>query len=218
MLASAESRHYSRAMASRVLGLTGGIGSGKSTVARLLAARGAHIIDADALAREAVAPGSAGLEAIRARFGTSVFAPDGTLDRQALGAQVFGDPERRQALNAIVHPEVARLAMQKIQALRAAAAPLIVYDVPLLYENNLDRMMLPEVIVVDAPREARRARLRLRDGLSDEAIEARIAAQMPLGEKVRRARWVIDNGGTLEATTAAVDALWAQLTARPDLV
>ncbi len=199
-------------MPSRVLGLTGGIGSGKSTVARMLAARGAQIIDADALAREAVAPGSPGLAAIRARFGEDVFAPDGTLDRKALGARVFADPELRQVLNGIVHPEVARLAMVRIQALREAGAGVIVYDVPLLYENSLERI-LPEVIVVDAPLEVRHARLFTRDGLSPEAVDARIAAQIPLEEKVRRADAVIDNGGALEATEAQVDALHARLAA-----
>lgn len=199
-------------MSSRVLGLTGGIGSGKSTVARMLAAHGAQVIDADALAREAVAPGSPGLAAIRARFGDEVFAPDGGLDRQALGARVFGDPHLRAVLNGIVHPEVARLAMTRIQSLREAGAGLIVYDVPLLYENSLDRV-LPEVVVVDAPLDARYQRLRSRDGLSKEAVDARIAAQMPLEEKVRRADWVIDNGGTVEATQAAVDALFARIQA-----
>ena len=192
-------------MTSRVVGLTGGIGSGKSTVARLLAEHGAAIIDADQLAREAVAPGSPALAQLVARFGQGVLTADGALDRPRHGALVFGDDEARRALNAIVHPEVARLAAQRIQDLIAAGAPLVVYDVPLLYENALEKV-LPEVIVVDAPLDVRCARIAARDGLDSPAIAARIAAQLPLEEKVRRADHVIDNGGTLEATRAAVEA------------
>lgn len=192
-------------MTSRVVGLTGGIGSGKSTVARLLAEHGAAIIDADLLAREAVAPGSPALAQVVARFGDEVLTADGALDRPRLGARVFGDEAARRALNAIVHPEVARLAGERIQALVAAGAPLVVYDVPLLYENGLEKV-LPEVIVVDAPLEVRYARIAARDGLDRAAIAARIAAQLPLEEKVRRADHVIDNGGPLEATRAAVQA------------
>lgn len=192
---------------SRIVGLTGGIGCGKSAVAAALAERGARVIDADVLAREAVAPGSPALAAIRARFGPAVFAPDGSLDRAALGRLVFQDTEARRALNAIVHPEVARLARARMEALEQEGAPVIVYDVPLLYENGLDRA-LGAVIVVTAPPEVQRARIRARDGLPDAEIEARIAAQMPLEEKVRRATWIIDNGGTLEETRAQVEALW----------
>lgn len=192
---------------SRIVGLTGGIGCGKSAVAAALAERGARVIDADVLAREAVAPGSPALAAIRARFGPAVFAPDGSLDRPALGRRVFEDAEARLALNAIVHPEVARLARARMEALEHAGAPVIVYDVPLLYENGLDRA-LGEVIVVTAPPEVQRARIRARDRLPDAEIEARIAAQMPLEEKARRATWVIDNGGTLEEMRAQVAALW----------
>jgi dephospho-CoA kinase len=196
-------------MTSRVVGLTGGIGSGKSTVARLLGDHGAAIIDADQLAREAVAPGSPALTQLVARFGAGVLTAEGALDRPRLGALVFGDEAARRALNAIVHPEVARLAAERIQGLIARGAPLIVYDVPLLYENGLEKV-LPEVIVVDAPLEVRYARIAARDGLDRDAIAARIAAQLPLEEKVRRADHVIDNGGGLDATRAAVQAWVSQ--------
>ncbi len=178
----------------------------------MLAALGAAIIDADVLAREVVEPGSPAFDAIVAHFGREVVDPTtGGIDRKALGAIVFSDGAARAALNAIVHPAVAALAMQRMQAAREAGAPLIVYDVPLLYENGLDRM-LPAVVVVRASPEVQRARVRARDGLSDQEIEDRIAAQMPLAEKVARADHVIDNDGDLAATRRQVEALYRALT------
>lgn len=194
----------------RIVGLTGGIGSGKSTVARFFEARGAAIIDADRLAREAVLPGTPGFAAVVARFGPGVLGPGGDLDRAALGRIVFGDEEARRALNAIVHPEVARLAAERMAALSAAGRALIVYDVPLLFENGLERY-LPETIVVSVPEEIQRARVRTRDGLSPEEIEARLRAQLPLADKAARATYVIDNSGSLADTEASVDALWKNL-------
>jgi dephospho-CoA kinase len=195
----------------RIVGLTGGIGTGKSTVARLFAELGASVIDADQLAREAQAQGSPVLGAIRARFGGGVFTKTGELDRKALGAIVFQDETARRDLNAIVHPRVAELAQERMQGLAAAGAPLVLYDVPLLYESSLDRA-LPSVIVVSAPPEVQRARLIGRDGLSPSEIEARVAAQMPLSEKVARADFVIDNGGSLEATREQVASVYRRLT------
>jgi dephospho-CoA kinase len=194
----------------RIVGLTGGIGSGKSTVARFFEARGAAIIDADRLAREAVLPGTPGFAAILERFGPGVLAPGGDLDRAALGRIVFGDEEARRALNAIVHPEVARLAAERMTTLSAAGQALIVYDVPLLFENGLERF-LPETIVVSVPEEVQRARVHARDGLRPEEIEARLRAQLPLAQKAARATYVIDNSGSLEQTEASVDALWKNL-------
>jgi len=195
---------------SKVVGLTGGIGSGKSTVARLLAAHGARIIDADVLARQVLDPGSPALEAVRTRFGSEVFDANGVLDRKALGARVFGDPEARAALNAIVHPDVARRAMEAMAQLMAEDVPVIVYDVPLLYENGLDRS-IPFVVVVHVPRDVQKARVFGRDGLSEAEIDARIAAQLPLDDKAKRAHHVIDNSGSLEQTEAQVAALWSTL-------
>lgn len=194
----------------RIVGLTGGIGSGKSTVARFFEARGAAIIDADRLAREAVLPGTPGFAAILERFGPGVLGPGGDLDRAALGRIVFGDEEARRALNAIVHPEVARLAAERMATLSAAGQALIVYDVPLLFENGLERF-LPETIVVSVPEEVQRARVHARDGLRPEEIEARLRAQLPLAQKAARATYVIDNSGSLEQTEASVDALWKNL-------
>jgi dephospho-CoA kinase len=195
----------------RVLGLTGGIGSGKSTVAARLAELGARVVDADALAREAVAPGAPALDAIRRRFGDGVLGPDGGLDRRALGRVVFEDPEARRDLEAIVHPRVAELAAARIEAARAEGAPLAVYDVPLLYESGLDRS-LPEVCVVWASWPARKARIAARDDLDEDEIEARMRAQMPLEDKRARADHVIDNDGDRAACRRQVDALYATLT------
>lgn len=208
-IASQASTGYGSAVA-RVVGLTGGIGCGKSVVASMLAELGASIVDADQLAREAVAVGSPALEAIRARFG-DVFDDRGALDRGRLGDIVFGDDRARADLNAIVHPRVAALAMERMAALMGEGAKLIVYDVPLLYESGLDRT-LPEVIVVFAPPRIQRSRVAARDGLTADQIDARIAAQMPIADKVARATHVIDNSDTLDRTRDQVQALWSQLT------
>lgn len=195
----------------RVVGLTGGIGTGKSVVARMLADLGAAVIDADKLAREVVAPGTAGLAAIVERFGPEVLDAAGGLDRRAVGRRVFEDDEARRALEAIIHPRVAALAAERLAGALEAGAPLVVYDVPLLYENRLEQH-LPAVVVVSASPAIQRARIAARDQLPAEEIEARIRAQLPLEEKVRRADHVIDNEGDLERTRAQVEALFRALT------
>lgn len=194
----------------RVLGLTGGIGSGKSTVAAMFAELGARVVDADRLAREAVAPGTRGLDAIVARFGASVLDAEGGLDRTGLGRRVFADREARKDLEAIVHPEVARLAGERIQAAEKDGVALVVYDVPLLYESGLEGGF-DTVVVVWASLDRRRARIRARDKLSDEEIERRIAAQLPLDEKRDRADHVVDNEGALEETRRQVEAIYPHL-------
>jgi len=197
---------------SQILGLTGGIGSGKSTVAEILAELGAEIIDADQLARIAVESGSAGLEQIIERFGAGILMSDGSLDRKALASIIFQDEKARENLNAIVHPEVARLAMETMQSLMDQGAPLIIYDVPLLFENGLEKS-LPGVIVVHVPPEIQRARVQARDNITPEEIEARIAAQGDLDEKARKADYLIDNSGSPGETRAQVEELWKTLTA-----
>jgi len=190
----------------KLVGLTGGIASGKSTVGRLLREAGVAVIDADVLAREAVAKGSAGLTAVVGRFGEGVLDDDGNLDRKKLGAIVFHDDAARRDLNAIVHPEVARLAMERLAALRDAGTDVAVYEVPLLFENGLDAMM-DTTILVACPDDVQRARIMARDGLSDADARARTAAQMPLAEKRRRAKHVIENDAdlaTLRARTVEV--------------
>ncbi len=193
------------------VGLTGGIGAGKSEVARLLAARGAVVVDADALAREAVAPGTPGLAAVVAEFGPEVLAGDGTLDRAGLGRLVFADPARRAALEAIVHPYVAR----RRDELTAAAAEnaVVVHDVPLLVENSLQGEY-DVVVVVDADDEVRIARLAATRDMSPAEVRERMAAQADRGERLAVADVVVANGGSREALSAQVDRLWADLVAR----
>ncbi|HVZ47810.1 MAG TPA: dephospho-CoA kinase [Gemmatimonadaceae bacterium] len=195
------------------VGLTGNIGSGKSTVARLLAARGAVVLDADAYAREAVAPGTPGLAAVVARFGSGALRPDGTLDRAALGRLVFADPAARHDLEAIVHPEVARRRGAGVAAARAAGADVVVSDVPLLFEAGLAHEF-DVVVVVDAPEAARLERLMAARGLSRDEARARIAAQGDAAAKRARADVVIDNAGPPDALGPQVDALWRMLAAR----
>jgi dephospho-CoA kinase len=194
-----------------VFGLTGGIASGKSTVSRMLRELGARVLDADVLAREAVEPGTPGLTRIRERF-PGVVGPDGRLDRARLGAHIFADPDERAALNAIVHPEVRALFLQKLQALEAEGVTHAVYDVPLLIETGLHTAM-EGVAVVWVPRHVQKARLMTRDGLEEAAAEARLAAQLSLDDKRAHATWIIDNSGPPEATRPQVEAVWRAMLA-----
>jgi dephospho-CoA kinase len=197
----------------RVVGLTGGIGSGKTTVARMFEKLGAEIVDADTIAREVVRSGTPALAKITERFGADVLTAEGALDRKKLAAIVFSDDRARADLNAIVHPAVAQRTQEEILARAAKGARLILYDVPLLYESGLEATF-PEVIVVSVPQDVQRARILARDALSTEDIEARIRAQMPLEAKVQRATWVIDNSGPLEETERRVKALFDDLIAQ----
>jgi dephospho-CoA kinase len=189
------------------IGLTGGVGVGKSTVAALLEKRGARIIDADQLAREVVQPGTGGLEAVVARFGGRVVSPDGRLDRAALAEIVFADPAARADLNAIVHP----LVRQRARKLMADAPPgtVIVYDVPLLVENKLADDF-DAVVVVEAPFELRIARL-IERGLSEAQARARMASQATDAQRRAIANYVLINDGSTEALVANVDELWEKL-------
>lgn len=197
----------------RLIGLTGGIASGKSLVSARLAELGAVVVDADVLARDAVAPGSPGLERIVAEFGEALRLPDGSLDRTALGALVFHDPERLAALNAIVHPEVQRLASAAFAAAgEADPDAIVVYDVPLLAENaSRLASQFDEIVVVTAPDSERVRRMVEDRGMSDEDARARIARQASEAERLAIADRVIDNSGSREATLAQVDALWRSL-------
>lgn len=194
------------------VGLTGGIGSGKSAVSARLATLGATIIDADALAREVVAPGTEGLAEIVATFGDGVLAADGTLDRPGLGRLVFGDEEKLKQLNAITHPRVGRLMMDAVKAAEERGDAAIVYDVPLLVESKLQDGY-GVVIVVECPREIRLERLERR-GLPRAEAEARMAAQATDEERRAVATIVLDNSGTLDELHAQVDRVWPELLAR----
>jgi dephospho-CoA kinase len=195
-----------------LIGLTGGIATGKSTVARMLAAHGATVVDADVAAREAVAPGQPALAQIRARFGEGVIAADGSLDRTRMGALVFDDVTARRDLERITHPRVRELMQTRIAAALAADAPLVVAEVPLLFETDSERLY-EGVMLVHAPPDVQVARLRERDGLDDHAARARLAAQMPIDEKRQRATWVIDNSATIAATEEQVARWWNDLEA-----
>lgn len=193
------------------IGLTGGIASGKSTVARMLAERGVPVIDADRLAREVVEPGTEALAAIAARWPQVV--REGRLDRKALGAIVFADPGERRALEAIVHPAIRRESERRMAALEAEGVPLAVYEAALLIENGLDRV-LDATVLVAAPEEVQVERLVARDGLDPEAARARIAAQLPLAEKRKRATFVIENDGNLATLRERVDRVWGEIERR----
>ncbi len=197
-----------RAVGIVAFGLTGGIGSGKSTVARHFRSRGLPVIDADELAREAVAKGSAGLSEIVAAFGPEILQADGSLDRAALAQRVFGAPAELARLEAITHPRVRALAKARLDALEKQGEPLACYEVPLLYEVGLEREYKP-VVVVSVPESVQLERAVARDASSAERIQRRIAAQLPLGEKVRRADFVIDNTGSVEQTLRAADQVLA---------
>ncbi|HEY3337168.1 MAG TPA: dephospho-CoA kinase [Propionicimonas sp.] len=190
-----------------LVGLTGGIGSGKSLVAELLAAHGATIVDADVLAREVVAQGTPGLAAVADRFGADVLLPDGSLDRQALGRIVFGDAAARRDLEAIIHPAVRARA-----AALTAAAPdgaVVVQVIPLLVETG-QQGNFDQVVVVDVEPEVQLSRIMLRDGLSEPDARARLRAQASRQARLDVADVVLKNNGTPDDLAAAVDRLWAE--------
>jgi dephospho-CoA kinase len=191
-------------VAIQVFGLTGGIASGKSTVARRFASRGLPVIDADLLARRAVEPGTPALAAILEAFGPTIVDAAGHLDRKRLGAVVFADAADRLRLNAIIHPRVRDLFAESVRELDERGEPLACYEVPLLFEVGLEDTLRP-VVVVSAPESTQLSRLMARDGRDEASARERLAAQLPLGEKVTRADYVIDNGGTLAETYAQAD-------------
>jgi dephospho-CoA kinase len=193
-----------------LVGLTGNVASGKSVVARLLAERGATLIDADVLARRAVERGTPAFDAIVARWGPAVVGADGSLDRAALRHRTFGDPAELEALNAIVHPEVGRLRDRLVAAARARGDTLVVYDIPLLFERNLAGTV-DKIVLVDAPRPLRLERMMRDRGLGEAEAMQMIAVQMPSELKRARADYVLDNGGSLASLEAGVATLWADL-------
>ncbi|MFF8602724.1 dephospho-CoA kinase [Streptomyces sp. NPDC015232] len=193
------------------VGLTGGIGAGKSEVSRLLVSYGAVLIDADRIAREVVEPGTPGLAAVVAEFGEGVLTPEGTLDRPGLGAIVFQDPERLAALNAIVHPLVGARSAE----LKALAGPddVVVHDVPLLTENGL-APLYDLVVVVDAAPETQLDRLVRLRGMTEDEARARMAAQATRAQRRAVADLLIDNDGPLEALEPQVRKVWEELRQR----
>lgn len=197
-----------------LVALTGGIASGKSTIARRLAEHGAIVVDADQLVREVQAPGSPVLARISGEFGTDVILPDGSLDRPALGARVFGDPDAVARLNAIVHPAVRTESARRFAAAFAAdPAAVVVYDVPLLVEARADEPW-DLIVVAHAPAEVRRRRLVELRGMTEEDAAARIASQVSDDRRLAVADVVIDTAGSVSETLTQVDDLWEQLAAR----
>jgi len=193
------------------VGLTGGIGAGKSEVSRRLAAHGAVIIDADLVAREVVEPGTEGLAEVAEAFGSEVLRPDGGLDRGRLGDLVFADPELRSKLNAIIHPRVTRRMAELERS--AGSGAIVVHDVPLIAENSRAGVY-DIVVVVDAPPKIQAERLVRRRGLTREQARARMAAQASREQRLAIADIVIDNSGSLAELDRQVGDLWAQLRRR----
>jgi dephospho-CoA kinase len=191
--------------------MTGGVASGKSTVSELLRSLGAIVVDADALAREVVAPGTPGLDAVVTEFGPEMLGPDGGLDRARLGALVFGDPARRATLEAIVHPLV-RARAAEIEA-SAPAGSVVVHDIPLLVETG-QASSFDAVLVVDVPVEVQVARAVRDRGWSEEEARSRIAAQASREERLAAATYVVDNSGTIEDLRQRVAEVFAELTGR----
>ncbi|NPV27589.1 MAG: dephospho-CoA kinase [Firmicutes bacterium] len=195
----------------RVIGLTGGIATGKSTVAEILRQLGAVVLDADQIAREIVAPGQPAWREIVDYFGPEVLRSDGTLDRPVLGQRVFADPVARQKLNAITHPQVRAEFERQLARLRQESLDRVVFlDVPLLIEAGMNDLV-DEIWVTAVDEQTQLKRLMERDGLSEAAARQRIASQMPLAEKVKVADRVIDNRGSITDTVSQVRKLWREL-------
>jgi dephospho-CoA kinase len=190
-----------------MIGLTGGIGSGKSTVAALLAAKGAVVIDADVIARQVVEPGSPVLDALAERFGPDIVGADGHLDRARLAERAFVSDESRRELDAITHPAIGKEFLRQVA--EAPEGAVVVHDVPLLVESK-NPANYRGVIVVEAPRELRLARLDAR-GIAVEDAERRMAQQATDEERRAIATWLLDNSGDLGSLSAQVDAIWPQL-------
>jgi dephospho-CoA kinase len=189
------------------VGLTGGIACGKSTVSRMFEQRGAHIVDADVIAREVVLPGRPALRQIVREFGESVLNEDGTLHRKRLGEIVFADTASRKKLESILHPSIREEMKRQIRHWNEVdRESLVIVDIPLLYESGLDKLMdFDEILVVYVPREIQLSRLQERDALTLEEAERRLIAQLPIEEKKRRADVIIDNSGSLEETESQVE-------------
>ena len=195
----------------RVIGLTGGIATGKSSVASFFSERGIPVIDADQLARDVVLPGSPALERISSLFGPDVLTTDGTLDRKRMGALIFADPVKRRQLEDILHPEIRRMAEERISQAAAAGHQRLIYMAPLLIEAGAtDRV--DDIWVVTVRPEVQLERLMKRDGINREQAQLVIDSQMPLSEKERYGSVVVDNSGTETQTQTILEAVWAKET------
>ena len=194
----------------RVIGLTGGMGSGKSTVSQLLAEFGAVVIDADKVGHEAYQHGTKTWQELVAAFGEQIVAADGSIDRKKLGVIVFGSPEQLARLNRIVHPRMFEMMQERIQQYRQQSVKVVVLDAAILFEANWTPLV-EEVWVVVASEAAVVARARARTGLPEEQIRSRLRSQMPVEDKIKRADVVIRNEGTVEDLRKQVEGLWARI-------
>lgn len=196
----------------KLIGLTGGVGTGKSTVAEMLRELGATVIDADEAAHAVYAPGTPGFDAVVAEFGPD-FVRNGAIDRQKLGALVFNDADARGRLNAIVHPLVRDWMAERTVEAAERGDQIVIQDVPLLYENGLEPLF-SSVLLVYASEDTQLERLVRSRGVPPDRARAMITAQMPIDEKRRRAHHVVDNSGNMDQTRAQVEEIWAQMTGR----
>jgi len=196
---------------SKVIVLTGNIGSGKSSAAGMLANLGAAVVSADVLAREVVAPGSAALKEIASEFGQNVLTPGGELDRRRLAEIVFHDSEKLQKLEAITHPKIRELAVARLTAALAAGKSPVVYDCPLFFEAGLDNEEFGPVLLIAAPDELCLSRVMERDAMTREQAEARLREQFSMDEKRERADIVIENTGSLDELRAAIGSIYESL-------
>jgi dephospho-CoA kinase len=192
------------------IAITGGAGSGKSTVARMFAELGAQVLDADQIARQVVAVGEPAWQDLRRLYGEDYFNPDGSLNRSKLAGRVFADPEERRRLDSIIHPRVAAAIEAWVAARAGRGVQLVLVDVPLLFETGREAAF-DRVIVVTAPEDQRLRRLRERDGRGEVEIRGILAAQWPLDDKAARADYVVDNGGNLSDTREQVKNIWGDL-------
>lgn len=192
------------------IALTGGMGTGKSHVRAVFAALGVPTIDADTLARDVVAHGTPGFDAVVAKFGRGILNADGDLDRRALAAQVFADPAKRHDLEVILHPRIKGAIDQWFASLNPDAQRFAIADIPLLYEVGLDKEY-DEVIVTSCSPDTQKKRIMARDNLDAAEVQGRLDAQLPMAEKVERATYVVDTSGTLVQTNAQVHALYKKL-------
>ena len=196
----------------KLIGLTGGVGSGKSTVAEMFRELGAEVLDADKAAHAAYEPGSPGFDAVVKEFGEGCVR-DGRIDRQKLGQLVFNDPDARERLNAIVHPLVREWMVKRTAEAADRDVPIVIQDVPLLFENGLEHLF-NSIVLVFVPEDLQLERLIQGRGVDAARARAMIAAQMPIEKKRELAHHVIDNRGTVEQTRAQVEEVWAQMTGR----
>lgn len=196
-----------------VVGLTGGIGCGKSEAAKYLCSLGAKHIDADAISRSLTADDGAALPELRRIFGDGIFNDDGSLNRRALGDLVFSDVASKRALEGVIHPLVQRQVMDEIAAASAAGIPVTILDVPLLFETGMD-VLCDETWTMSVPPEVQVRRVQARDGMTEEQARARIAGQLPMEERNARANKVINSDRPVEKTQVELNALYMQLLRR----